>query len=100
MDESSQAVVAFLEGVQGVREELQGVWNHYTRRGLKLSKYPGFGPPGLAGYFDLGFAVTGTDGSNYELSTRLRWSGDEWVVQADVNDQQEDERAGTRAIAC
>ena len=44
MDESSQVVVAFLEGVQAVREELQGVWNHYTRRGFKLSKFPGFGP--------------------------------------------------------
>ncbi len=50
------------------------------------------GRSGLDGYFDLGVTVTGVDGRNYELSARLRWSRDEWVVQADASQQQEDER--------
>ena len=49
MDESSQVVVAFLEGVQAVREELQGVWNHYTRRGSSSRSSQVSGRPGLLG---------------------------------------------------
>lgn len=93
MDEASRNVVAFLEGVQSVREELHAVWNHYTRRGLKISNYPGCGPTwALAGYFDLGIMVTGSDGRNYDLSARLRWSSGEWVMQSDISLEQEDER--------
>ncbi len=93
MDEASRNVVAFLEGVQSVRQELHGVWNHYTRRGLSVSNYPGCGPIwALDGYFDLGIMVAGTDGRNYELSARLRWSGGEWVVQTDVSLEQKNER--------
>lgn len=36
--------------------------------------------------------VGGNDGRNYELSARLRWSGGEWVVQADASLEQESER--------
>ena len=93
MDEASRNVVAFLEGVQGVEQELHAVWNHYTRRGLKVSNYPTCGPIwALAGYFDLGIIVTGADGRNYELSARLRWSGGDWVVQAHASLEQESER--------
>jgi len=93
VDEASRQVVAFLEGVHGVRQELHAVWNHYTRRGLKVSNYPGRGPAwALDGYLDFGFMVTGADGRNYELSARLRWTGGEWVVQADVSLEQENER--------
>ena len=94
MDEiMSGNVVAFLEGVQAVRQELHAVWNHYTRRGLKVSNYPGCGPLwALDGYLDLGIVVTGADARNYELSARLRWSGGEWVVQADASLEQETER--------
>ena len=93
MDEASRNVVAFLEGVQSVREELHAVWNHYTRRGLSISNYPGCGPTwALAEYLDLGIMVTGTDGRNYDLSARLRWSIGEWVVQADISLEQESQR--------
>ncbi|HEY7157474.1 MAG TPA: hypothetical protein VH575_26200 [Gemmataceae bacterium] len=86
-------MVAFLEGVQAVRQGLHAVWNHYTRRGLKVSNYPGCGPLwALEGYFDLGIVVAGTDGRNYELSARLRWSGSEWAVQADACLEKEGER--------
>jgi hypothetical protein len=93
VDEASRNVVAFLEGVQSVREELHSVWNHYTRRGLKISNYPGCGPTwALAGYFDLGIMVIGGDGRNYDLFARLRWSSGEWVVQADISLEQETEQ--------
>jgi len=93
VDEASRNVVAFLEGVQAVRQELYAVWNHYTRRGLKVSYHPNFGPVwALDGYLDLGITVAGTDGRNYQLSARLRWSGGEWVAQADASLEQESER--------
>jgi hypothetical protein len=92
VDEGSQVVVGFLDGVQAVRTELHAVWNHYTRRGLKVSNYPGCGPIwALDGYFDLGFTVAGVDGRNYVLSARLRWSGGEWIVQADIAHEHEDD---------
>lgn len=93
MDEASRNIAAFLEGVQSVRRELHAVWNHYTRRGLKISNYPTCGPTwALAGYFDLGMVVAGADGRNYALSARLRWSGGEWVVQADISLEQVSDR--------
>ena len=93
MDEASRNVVAFLEGVQAARQELHAVWNHYTRRGLKVSSHAfRFGPIWAPdGYLDLGMMVTGADGRNYELSARLRWSGGEWVVQADARLEPESE---------
>ena len=92
MDEASRHVVEFLEGVQAVRRGLHGVWNHYSRRGLKVSNYPGLGPIwALEGYFDLGFLINGADGRTYELSARLRWSGDDWRVQADISVEQEND---------
>lgn len=49
VDESSRNVVAFLEGEQAVRQELHAVSNHYIRRGLKVSNYPGCGPTAAGG---------------------------------------------------
>lgn len=92
MDEASQNVVAFLNCVLDVRDKCSGVWNHYTRRGLKVSNYPTFGPIWYPGGFSFGIMVTGADGRNYELSSTLRWAEGAWVVQADVSLEQETER--------
>jgi hypothetical protein len=93
VDEASRNVVAFLEGVQAARQGLRAVWNHYTRQGLRSSSHAlRFGPAwALAGCLDFGITVTGADGRDYGLSARLRWSGGEWVVQADASLEQEGE---------
>ncbi len=93
MDEASRNVVAFLEGVQAARRGLHAVWQHYARRGLAVSSQAlGFGPVWAEGYLDLGLMVTGADGRNYDLSARLRWSGGEWVIQADASLEQVSDR--------
>jgi hypothetical protein len=96
VDVESLNVIAFLEGVEAVRQELHVVWNHYTRRGLKVSSYSTtYGPIWVLDGFDLGIMVSGREGRNYELSARLRWSSGEWLVQADASLEEEDERGGS-----
>jgi hypothetical protein len=94
MDNASINVVAFIDTMQDARNELHSVWNHFARRRLKVSSESLRTGPiwALAGYFDFGFMVTGGDGRNYDLSARLRWKGEEWVIEADICLEEEDEK--------
>lgn len=88
LDEASQNVVAFLEGIAAARRGLNEVWTHYARRGLKVSRHFGLGPVWLEGSLQLGVWVIGGDGNEYDLCVHLQWSDREWVIHADASREE------------
>jgi hypothetical protein len=92
LTESGADIACFLTRVLRTRDVLQGVYAHYVRRGNRVHwGTNGTGPIWAAdSYIEYGLMVTGSDGRNYELSARLRWSGERWIVEAEAAMEEED----------
>ena len=93
MLDSNADIARFLTGVLRTRDRLHDVYNHYVRRRNKVHWGTNVTGPIWAesGYIEYGLMVTGSDGKNYELSARLRWPGDKWIIEAEAAMEEEDD---------
>ena len=96
MDNSSSAVVAFLESLQDARARLAEVWSHYSAKGatriqtvFNLSGRPFTVADGRAsqeylGSLAVGVLVVGPDGREYDLTVDLMWDVEAWTIDTEA----------------